>query len=559
LYYCLASKVTHFAQTHPPSLALPFLESFDSAVLDVLVSSFGPVGPDLVANPIAMRRLRLPARFNGCGIRANADVSHAAFVGALCQALPQCIDRVVSGGIRLEGFFPRLESWLGRGSFDEANVPQRFAALARAAHEGSALASAYCTSFDAMRAEVAAAAAVLGRSITSGPLAVDIASAGTQPGPDANDRLVVLDKVQHHLTTQREELRFAILKAELTARPLVDFDRLAFCSVDRFSRQIILAPPLRDFVLISEHWFEGIAMYLALPSPICAAEVGSAIQDHSSYTRRYSLDAHGFNLWSVRTLTNKGGIRSIQHDTMVTRIVDSLTTAGAKATQSASHAFGDLVGRLPSGRGNPTSIIPDWFHWDGSSTCRMGELKTLANTPYTYRRALHWREGMTPTRFRESELQREYAAKAAILDNLLEGKPPNSPRTTPGEFTRRLQSLGPVFGVVWGAYAEGSPNVHKLLDFAASLAAKTQWAEMGARNEADARASTRECLFRLWGIAAVRARATAHCAYFRYAFNKYPDLSPSSSRNHTSARATYEAHYYEAATGGLHAHATPLS
>ena len=136
----------------------------------------------------------------------------------------------------------------------------------------------------------------------------------------------------------------------------------------------------------------------------------------------------------------------------------------------------------------------------------MGELKTLANTPSTYQRAPLWRPGSTPTLVRESVLQREYAARAAILDNLLEGKPPNAPRNTPGEFTRRLQSLGPVFGVVWGAYAEGSPNVHKLLDFAASLAAKTHWAEMGARNEADARASMRECLFRLWGIAAVRAR-----------------------------------------------------
>ena len=82
---------------------------------------------------------------------------------------------------------------------------------------------------------------------------------------------------------------------------------------------------------------------------------------------------------------------------------------------------------------------------------------------------------------------------------------------------------------------------------------------MGARNEADARASTCECLYRLWGIAAVRARATAHCAYFRHAFNKYPDLSAFSARNRTFARATYEAHYYEAATNGLHAHATPLS
>ena len=48
------------------------------------------------------------------------------------------------------------------------------------------------------------------------------------------------------------------------------------------------------------------------------------------------------------------------------------------------------------------------------------------------------------------------------------------------------------------------------------------------------------------------------CAYFRSAFDKYPDHSDLSARIRTSARATYEAHYYEAATNGLHAHATPL-
>ena len=76
---------------------------------------------------------------------------------------------------------------------------------------------------------------------------------------------------------------------------------------------------------------------------------------------------------------------------------------------------------------------------------------------------------------------------------------------------------------------------------------------MGARNEADARASTRECLYRSWGIAAVRARATAHSAYFRLAFNKYAD-SDLTAHIRTAARSAYEAHYYESATNGLHAH-----
>ena len=223
-------------------------------------------------------------------------------------------------------------------------------------------------------------------------------------------------------------------------------------------------------------------MYLALPSPICAAEVGTFIPVPStSSSRRYTLDPHGLRLWSVHSLTNKGGTRSIMHDTLVAKIVDSLAAAGARASQSVSHAFGDLVARLPSHhRGNSDSIIPDFSFFDGASMHRIGELKTLANTPSRYRQRQFWAGRSTPCSFRESKLQGEYEAKAAKLDNLLEGRAASAPRTTPGVFTRRLQSLGPVFGVVFGAYGVGSPNVHKLLDFAASLAAKTHWAEMGA-------------------------------------------------------------------------------
>ena len=80
---------------------------------------------------------------------------------------------------------------------------------------------------------------------------------------------------------------------------------------------------------------------------------------------------------------------------------------------------------------------------------------------------------------------------------------------------------------------------------------------MGARNEADARASTRECLYRSWGIAAVRARVTAHSAYFRLAYNKYSNADLS-AHIRTAARSAFENHYYESATNGLHAHGSRI-
>ena len=53
--------------------------------------------------------------------------------------------------------------------------------------------------------------------------------------------------------------------------------------------------------------------------------------------------------------------------------------------------------------------------------------------------------------------------------------------TAPGPVLSLLRSYGLVRGLVFGAYAEASPDVHALLSHTASLEARRSWEEMGAR------------------------------------------------------------------------------
>ena len=62
----------------------------DAAIRQAVASC---VGDAVVEDDIARARLLLPARMYGGGIRSLEDVSPAAFIGALCRAVPEFLDR----------------------------------------------------------------------------------------------------------------------------------------------------------------------------------------------------------------------------------------------------------------------------------------------------------------------------------------------------------------------------------------------------------------------------------------------------------------------------------
>ena len=57
-------------------------------------------------------------------------------------------------------------------------------------------------------------------------------------------------------------------------------------------------------------------------------------------------------------------------------------------------------------------------------------------------------------------------------------------------------------GRVWGAYAEASAAVHRLMEFAATTGASQRWRRMGARSETEARGFLMQAMRRELGVTA---------------------------------------------------------
>jgi hypothetical protein len=57
---------------------------------------------------VAKDTLRLPARLKVGGIRSMEDIRRPAFLGALLDVLPRCIDRSGPDGDKTEGIYNRL-------------------------------------------------------------------------------------------------------------------------------------------------------------------------------------------------------------------------------------------------------------------------------------------------------------------------------------------------------------------------------------------------------------------------------------------------------------------
>eukprot|EP00973_Karenia_brevis_P049528 6871684-Karenia_brevis.AAC.1 len=250
-YYGLNSLFEHRIQHCYPSDALVAARRVDAAVartLDVCL------GTDVMRDPFALERLRLPARMFGGGFRSSADVAPAAFLGALSRAIPRMLDRVGHQGIIVPGFLPQLAALLGAGSFDRDNAEVRFAALLRS---DVRLANQLRDTWQGLRAEI-------GDSVEALPGSACGAGKGS-----AN--------LQKDLTRLREKARFQRLDVAIRALPSDDFRRAAWTNVDAFSTTWVSAWPSSDCYVSNDEFAEIAARYFGMPSPACQGLLGQAI------------------------------------------------------------------------------------------------------------------------------------------------------------------------------------------------------------------------------------------------------------------------------------------
>ena len=70
-------------------------------------------------HPATRRRISLPARKHGLGIRSRVDLAPVAFIAGFTEAAERFLDRDLGGGITSPGFFTMLEPLFGAGAFDQ--------------------------------------------------------------------------------------------------------------------------------------------------------------------------------------------------------------------------------------------------------------------------------------------------------------------------------------------------------------------------------------------------------------------------------------------------------
>ena len=182
----------------------------DAAILSALGTC---IGEDVVQDAMALRRLRLPARMYGGGIRSVVDIAPAAFVGALCSSAPLLIDRTDENWNVKVGFLSQLSAVFGPGAFDDTDSSVWFGAFVAS---GFSLGNALVQVWDILQAEVG--------EVVDGPLASPVARAGAG-----------FTKMQRLLTEEREKVRFQNLDVAFRSLPVDDMRRNAWMNLDRFS------------------------------------------------------------------------------------------------------------------------------------------------------------------------------------------------------------------------------------------------------------------------------------------------------------------------------------
>ena len=283
--------------------------------------------------------------------------------------------------------------------------------------------------------------------------------------------------------------------------PVADMRRAAWLNLDKFSTTWIPAWPDRDAYLSNAEFGEVAPFYYGLPSPACAMLIGERIG-----ATRTVLDEHGCNL---ATATLPGDGWRTQHDAIKWRIAGDMAEMQARA---ATEVYGLFAAYIPQqGRARldgetarkRQGLVPDFLlyaDWGGPERPFLLELKTLHFGTSTYS---HEARRCDAVARRARAVPAEYVTKARITDQRYCG----TPLGELGPVSHQLQTYDRVRGLVFGSWAEASPDVEQLLGTLARKGAAHHWRELGCQSDATAVGTLAWMLRRRWGITALRENA----------------------------------------------------
>ena len=435
--------------------------------------------------------VRLPVRLGGMGMRSMADISLAAFVGSVEQALPHFVGT--------DGICPQLNNILG----DMRISGHRWRDLmASGSRTGNELEMAW----NIMREEAIQSSQFLDKDM-SGPLAVATEAAGEGRVDGSSRRMI---------TNWLEDTRSAVLKKALefhpdqSARPVWVHPQL-----DKISQGWIMATPGHAGFSNAE-FGETVARLLCLPSPGCQPRVGAPLGQHGLL-----VDSFGDNLMSVTNIP--GDSFRHRHDKTKTMLNRLCLASNVRAECEVFGAFRDLIpvdalqqgeGELQRGRGRQ-GLLPD-FRIEmpspvGEPSLKLAELKCIGAVPRWYPRSGTCARRKRGVERRGEKLSEEYRKPLALLDTRYHGTPVGQV----GPLVRRLESYGQLQGLVMGSFQEGSKDVHSLLDILADSQLKAKGLAQGREGSDQERAIILSGMRRQ--VSLVAAKAYSACLLDRVA------------------------------------------
>ena len=396
--------------------------------------------------------LRLPVRLGGLGIRSTLETRHAAFIGGVEQALPHFTNR--------EGVCDQLRPIIGdfSGSSDTR--------WERLINSGCRTGSEFAECWNIIKEEVSQCYRYLQRGMELSPLNKPAHAAG-DGRDDGTTRKII---VQH-----REEVREAVLRESLSRRRERQSRQvMAWTNRDKLSTAWLQSLPGPDGFSNPE-MSEALALMLCMPSPACQDRVGQKVG-------KAVVDIYGDN---VMTQVLPGDSWRTKHDRIKMKINSLCSWARVPTTVEVWGLFSHLIpardmSKFESGRARQ-ALVPD-FRFNlpsdlGDSQVKLAELKALncCKTWYTPGAGGNVRA----TDKRAAGLQSIYTQKARKVDQDIIG----TPAGTRGPVERKLEEFGEIMGLCFGAWGEGSRDVHDLVEVLAKSRLKAQMLEVGRHDE----------------------------------------------------------------------------
>jgi hypothetical protein len=476
LYFSSAHQWDYWMQHLLPEVSLAPSARVDAALLAAAEKALGIdfSAPDA---EVARRRLRLPVRLRGGGVRSHVETTRAAFVGMMVKNLPHMIDSVEGSGRVVRGFFhSQLVLHLGAGSFDPGSI----APFASFVGGGGASARAFEASWDWLVRQV-------GSSVEEGPLIEPVQSAsGTQK----------------ELTREVESVWFRRLSEDVRLLPRRDFQRICFCSVDSQAGMWCYAIPTASFRPHEGEFREIAATYFGMPSPVASALDGQVIWSKRG-TERGVCDKYGEKLVSLQ-LSGDGW--NTAHDFFKFALCEVMRDLKVGFSCEVFGLFSSLIPQGPHrapldadtvrAARMRQGMVPDFKVESASLSHRFGGIRasssTLAELKFIHLGATRYPRVVTAdgrrcyaVAKRASRVGPEMEASARRLDTEFGGQQAG----TDGPVLRRLRSFGPVLPLVVGHFGEWNEGLSDLVKAVADDAAPRMASLFGAASQRAARSS----------------------------------------------------------------------